>query len=343
MALSPQTALPRHDPAAIARAARRLERRERAAYLTFAGLGVVALVVVALVAVYVVRKAWPAFEHNGVSILGNRAVPGMDEELNRSFSGFQGQPYRELHAWPAIYGTLLTTGGAVLLSVPFSILAAIFVAELAPRGVLRVVEPVVRLLAAVPSVVWGLFALLVLAPWVDRFLIPDTLATDYASSVALTGSSFLLGVLVLTLMIAPFEISIFTDALRAVPDQWRQGGRALGLDTWRTVVRISLPVIRPAIVAGTVLATGRAIGEAIALSMAAGGVGFIPNPLDGFTFFLEPVRPLASAIVDYQEGIGAADLEANLFAFGTMILVSALALMLAARLIVAPIRSKGSP
>ena len=103
-------------------------------------------------------------------------------------------------------------------------------------------------------------------------------------------------------MVAPFEIAIFTDALRAVPAPWRDGARALGMDRWRTVLKISLPVIRPALVAGTVLATGRAIGEAIALSMTTGALAFVPNPLDGFAFFLEPARPLASSIVDYSEG-----------------------------------------
>jgi ABC-type phosphate transport system permease subunit len=325
------------------RAARTLELKERAAYYACAGLGVVALVMVALIAVYVVGKAWPSLYENGWRILTHRDVPSLDQDLNFSFTGNPpGTPYQELRAWPAIYGTLLTTGGAVLLSVPFSILAAIFVAELAPRRLIRVIEPVVRLLAAVPSVVWGLFALLALAPLLERFLVSDGLAADYAGTVAITGTNVLLGVLVLTFMIAPFEIAIFVDALRAVPESWRQGGRALGLDVWRTVLKISLPVIQPAIIAGTVLATGRAIGEAIALSMAAGSIGFVPNPLDGLVFFLEPVRPLASAIVDFQEGLGTAQLEANLFAFGTMILVSALALLIAARLVAATVRSRAS-
>ena len=136
-------------------------------------------------------------------------------------------------------------------------------------------------MAAVPSVVWGLFGLLVLAPFIERVLISDDLRTQYAPVVPLRGESILLGILVLTAMTVPFQIAIFTDALRAVPVAWREGGRALGLDAWRATVKISLPVIRPAIATGVVLATGRAIGEAIALSMTTGAVASVPNPLDG--------------------------------------------------------------
>jgi ABC-type phosphate transport system permease subunit len=138
-------------------------------------------------------------------------------------------------------------------------------------------------------------------------------------------------------------ITIFTDAFRAVPGSWHDGALALGMSRWRTALKISLPVIRPALVAGTVLATGRAIGEAIMLSMTTGGLGFVPNPLDGLVFFLEPVRPLASAIVDYSEGIEGEQLRANLFAFGAVILVSALALMLAARLATRGVRATIGP
>lgn len=172
-----------------------------------------------------------------------------------------------------------------------------------------------------------------IAPFIRDHLISASLADEYTNVVPLQGSNILLGTLILTIMVAPFEIAIFTDALRAVPTQWRDGARALGMDRWRTVLKISLPVIRPALVAGTVLATGRAIGEAIALSMTTGALAFVPNPLDGFAFFLEPARPLASSIIDYSEGLEGEILEQDLFAFGALIMISAFALMLAARVV----------
>lgn len=317
-----------------AKRAKRLALTERATYLVCAGLGALSLIVIALIAVFVFRKAWPAFSFNGIHFFGYQANPNLDQQLNYAFTGHPpGTPYETLRAFPAIYGTLLTTGGSILLGVPFSILAAIFIAELAPRRVGAVVGPVVRLLAAVPSVIWGLFGLLVIAPVIKNIFISTGLADEYVNVVPLQGQNVLLGTLVLTLMVAPFEIAIFTDALRSVPSHWTEGARALGMDRWRTVIKISLPVIRSAIVAGTVLATGRAIGEAIALSMTTGALAFVPNPLDGLTFLLEPVRPLASAIIDYSEGFSGEILAQNLFAFGALIMVSAFSLMLAARLL----------
>jgi ABC-type phosphate transport system permease subunit len=303
----------------------------------FAFLAACSVMILGLVVAYVLWRAWPAFRANGLSYFGNRNHPNLTRELDYATNGHP--PYRELHVWPAIYGTLLTTGGAILVGLPFSLLASIFIAELAPRSLARVMEPLVRILAAVPSVVWGLFGLLVLAPFIERFLISDNLAARYAP-LPLKGTSILLGILVLTLMTVPFQIAIFTDALRAVPTAWREGGRALGLDAWRATLKISLPVIRPAIATGVVLATGRAMGEAIALSMTTGSVAFVPNPLDGPAFFFEPARPLAALLVDFNEGIDQSVIGADLFSFAALILVSALALMLAVRLIVAPVRAK---
>jgi ABC-type phosphate transport system permease subunit len=303
----------------------------------------VSVLTLGLLIAYVVWRAWPAFKTNGFSYFGNSVHPNLDRELAYASTGHPaGTPYRELHAWPAIYGTLLTTGGAILIGLPFSLLASIFVAELAPRWLARLMEPLVRILAAVPSVVWGLFGLFVLAPLIDRMLISDDLVVRYAPVVPLNGTSILLGILVLTFMTVPFQIAIFTDALRAVPAEWREGGRALGLDAWRATLKISLPVIRPAIATGVVLASGRAIGEAIALSMTTGSLAFAPNPLDGLVFFLEPARPLASALVDNRESLDQAVIAADLYSFAALILISALALMLAVRLIIAPVRAKAS-
>lgn len=318
------------------------EPGERLAHACCALAGAVSLIVFGFVVGYVLWRAWPAFEANGLSYFGHRHDPGLDRELELATQQPVGVSFRQLHAWPAIYGTLLTTGGAILIGLPFSLLTSIFVAELAPRSLARLMEPLVRIMAAVPSVVWGLFGLLELAPFIDRVLISDDLASRYARVVSLRGQSILLGILVLVCMTVPFQIAIFTDALRAVPAPWREGGRALGLDAWRVTLKILLPVIRPAIATGVVLATGRAIGEAIALSMTTGSPAFVPNPLDQFVFLLEPARPLASMLVDYNsEGLLQGALAADLFSFAALILLSALAMMLAVRLALAPVRARG--
>ena len=105
----------------------------------------------------------------------------------------------------------------------------------------------------------------------------------------------------------------------------------MGCDGWRMTRRVSLRAIRPALVAGTTLAMGRAVGEAIALSMATGSIAFLPNILDGYWFFLEPARTLASTVVDYSEGFDAPALKANLFAFGVILFITTAALTIGAK------------
>lgn len=290
------------------------------------------LLVIGAITVFVFYTGWPSFSANGLAWFGTGDEP-MDIQLGNAFLGVPGtgEPSTSLNAWPAILGTLLTTGGALLLSFPFALLGAIFIAELAPKRLAAILDPIVTILAATPSVIYGLFAILVLAPQIEP-LIPTQQAEDISAVVTLTGANVLLGILVLTLMIAPLMIAIFADALRAVPTKWKEGAISLGCDEWRMTRRVSLRAIRPALVAGTTLAMGRAVGEAIALSMATGSIGFVPNPLDGYFFFLEPVRTMASSIVDYSEGFESPELKANLFAFGVILLIMTATLTIGAKL-----------
>jgi ABC-type phosphate transport system permease subunit len=321
--------------AAAATRARRVTLTDRIAHGGFIAVSALSLGLIIAIAAFVVTEAWPSFAANGLRWFTDGPVP-LDVQLSSAFSDGS----TKLRAWPALYGTILTTGGALLVAFPFALLAAIFVAEIAPRAVARVLEPIVSLLAATPSVIFGLFAILILAPQIDSHLIDPGKAGQLAPVVTLTGASFLLGLIVLAVMIAPIMIAIFVDALRAVPVAWSEGAIALGCDRWRAARRVSLIAIRPALVAGTGLAIGRAVGEAIALSMASGSLGFTPNILDGLYFFVEPVRPLAAAIVDYSEGFDQPALRADLFAFGAILLITTAALTLAARLVSHPLERR---
>ena len=124
-------------------------------------------------------------------------------------------------------------------------------------------------------------------------------------------------------MITPIMIAIVVDALRAVPVGWREGSVSLGVNRWRAMWTVTVRAARPAIVAAAVLATARALGEAIMLSMVTGSVGFSPNPLDGIIFFVEPARPLAATIVDNAEGLSVVPFAQTLYAFAAVLLVSA--------------------
>ena len=131
-------------------------------------------------------------------------------------------------------------------------------------------------------------------------------------------------------MITPIMIAIIVDALYAVPRGWKEGAAALGVNRWRAMWTVSVRAARPAIVAGAVLACARALGEAIMLSMVSGSKGFSPNPPTASTFIFEPLRPLASTIVENAESLNAPAVQASVYAFALLLLFSSLFLSLAA-------------
>ena len=130
-----------------------------------------------------------------------------------------------------------------------------------------------------------------------------------AGVISLSGYSLLAAMLILTVMIAPIMISIFSDGLRAVRPGWIEGSLASGVNRWRTFWKIGVRTARPAIVAGTVLAVARALGEAVMLAMVSGSVGFAPNPADGLIFLYEPSRPLAPTIIKSIDSLGSKPAE----------------------------------
>jgi phosphate transport system permease protein len=289
-------------------------------------LGALACVVLALIAgmiIFVFEKAWPSFSHNGLAWFG----PGgnVDDQLVAIFqSPADPSDYvYTMHAWPLIYATILITACAVIIGTAFAVLSAMFIVEFAPEGIRRMLEPVVRLLAAVPSVIYGLIGILVVVPFLGNHLIAQSAKDSVAGVIQLNGFSFGVGVVILTVMITPIMIAIVVDALRAVPAGWREGSVSLGVNRWRAMWTVTVRAARPAIVAAAVLATARALGEAIMLSMVTGSVAFSPNPLDGAIFFAEPARPLAATIVDNAEGLSVVPFAQTLYAFAAVLLVSA--------------------
>jgi phosphate transport system permease protein len=297
-------------------------------------LGAVACLVLATVlgmVAFVFAKAWPSFHANGLGWFGPSHHGTVDDQLGAIFnSPADPRDYRyELGAFSLLWGTVLTTAGAVVLGVAISVLSSIFIVAFAPPPVRRVMTPVIRLLAAVPSVVYGLIGILVLVPFVGNHVITRERKESVLYVVQLTGTSLLVAVLILTVMIVPIMVAIMTDALRGVPRGWTEGAAALGVNRWRAMWTISVRASRPAFIAAIVLATARALGEAIMLSMVSGSQGFSPNPLDGRTFFLEPTRPLAATIVDNAEGLSVKPFGETIYAFAAVLLVSTFFLSLA--------------
>jgi ABC-type phosphate transport system permease subunit len=305
-------------------------------------LGAVSLLVgvcVITMLVFVGVRAWPIFAHNGLSWLG----PGgsLETQIANMQATSVNPPAAAFHlrAWPLVYGTLLTTAIAVLLGMAIAVLSSIFIVELAPARLRKVAIPVIRLLASVPSVIYGLIGILVLVPFVGNHLVTASQKVSVQNSVELTGAGLGVTAVILTVMITPIMIALICEALIAAPSTWREGAVALGLNPLRAVRAVTLRAVRPAIVAAAVLASARALGEAVMIQMVSGGRSFTPNFSHGVpTFFYEPLRTLASAIVDYHEGVGAPALKATLYAFGALLLFSAFALSIAGYLIKLPLR-----
>ncbi len=304
-------------------------RAERRTELFLRALAVGVLALIGAMAVTVFSKAWPSFAHNGLAWFGNGG--DVDTQLKEMING-PTEPahyiYR-IRAWPLIWATILTCGLAVLIGMAASIFAAVFIVDFAPTAVRRVIDPVIRLLAGVPSVVYGLIGILAIAPWVEHNFISTKRKQSVVYVVQLTGANLSVAVLILTLMIMPIMVAIIVSALETVPKSWTEGSAALGVNRWRTTMRVSLRTARPAIVAAAVLATARALGEAIMLAMVAGSRGFSPNPLDGVTFLFEPVRPLAASIIHLKDDLSIVPVEQTVYAMAAVLLVSCALLSLA--------------
>jgi phosphate transport system permease protein len=311
------------------------------AELTLGAVSLLTGVVIAAMVVFVAVHAWPTFQHNGLSWLGSGG--NLDQQLQRMTETGAHPPASAYHvrAWPVIYGTLLTTTFALAIALPVALLSSIFIVEFAPVWLRAMMVPIVRLLASVPSVIYGLIGILVLVPFVGNHLITIPEKTSVQNTVELTGAGLLVVSVILATMITPIMVALISTALAGVPASWREGAMALGVHRLRATQAVSLKAIRPAIVAAAALACARAVGEVIVVSMVAGDVSFAPNLSHGPLIFLyEPLRTLGSAIVDNREAFfgGAPALSSTLYAFGLLLLLSAIALSLGSYLIKLPLR-----
>jgi phosphate ABC transporter permease protein PstC len=281
--------------------------------------------VVTFLIYFVVQKAWPVFSAEGLRYVTSG---GWDTQLAGSWTnGTSFFGVREL-----IAGSVFSTFGALILSLVLGLGCAIFLAELAPRWLQRPFETVVQLLAGIPSVVFGLVGLVVVVPFIANNLVPGN-SGDIVTEIPIAGSCLLAAIVVLGFMILPFFVTVATDSLRAIPRSYLDGGLALGMTKWRTITRIQLPSAAPGLVAGLVLAAARGIGEAIAISMVAGAIAFIPTLAHGPLYFLlEPIRTMASAIVENgQEAMDVPAMAAALFGLASLLLLLSIALSLFAR------------
>lgn len=217
-----------------------------------------ALVLLGAITYKVFELAWPAITKYGFSFVTRQ---GWDAVHNR------------FGALDLIWGTALTSFSALLIATPLSIAIGLYLSELAPRGARTVIASLVELLAAIPSVVLGLWGILVLGPFVGKDLEPWL--HRHLGFIPLFGGSpenagMLVAILVLTIMIVPITSSICRELFLGVPTELEQGALALGATRWEMVRGVILPYTRTGVSAAILLGLGRAVGEAIAVSQTLG-------------------------------------------------------------------------
>jgi phosphate transport system permease protein len=183
--------------------------------------------------------------------------------------------------WPFIAGTVWVTVTAVALAIPPCLLTAIYLSEYARQSTRAVMKPLLDLLAAIPSVVYGVWGMVVIVPWVEHSLAPFFKRwlgfLPFFTSANPTGFSILAGGIVLAVMIAPFIIAVTYEVMATVPEGLRQASLALGATRWQTVKSAVLPQTLPGILAGIVLGSSRALGETMAVLMVVGNVAQVPG------------------------------------------------------------------
>lgn len=181
-----------------------------------------------------------------------------------------------------IFSSIVGTAASVLLGVPIGLLTAVFLTEVSGKTLAKAVQPAVELLAAIPSVIYGLLGMMLLNPLLYK--LEKALFAGSSTHRYTGGADLLAAVIVLAIMILPTVISVSASAIRAVPGSLRAASLALGASKMQTIRRVTVPAAKSGILTGVVLGIGRALGEAMAINMVAGGAVNLPLPFNSVRF-----------------------------------------------------------
>ena len=259
--------------------------KEMLAQIVFIICAVIAILAVGSITAYMILKGTPALKEVGVLdlLFGSVWKPTASEPS-----------YGILYI---ILSSIVGTGAAVLIGVPIGLYTAVFLSEMAGKKLGSIVGGAVELLAAIPSVIYGLIGMMILNPVMYRL---EKLIFANSSTHQFTGGSNLLSaIIVLAVMILPTVISVSTSSMKAVTDSMRSASLALGATKLQTIFKVVIPAAKSGILTGIVLGIGRALGEAMAINMVAGGSVNLPLPFNS-------VRTLTTQIVSemgYASGI----------------------------------------
>ncbi|ASV70102.1 phosphate ABC transporter permease subunit PstC [Cytobacillus kochii] len=220
--------------------------------------------------------------------------------------------------FPMIVASIYATIGALVIGVPIGLLTAIFLSEIAPKPIAKIISPAVQLLAGIPSVLYGVFGLAIIVPFLQNNL------------GLVKGQSLIAVILVLAIMMLPTIVTVAETAIRAVPKTYREGSLALGASPIGTIFKVVVPAAKSGIMAAIVLGLGRAIGETMAVILVAGNSLIIPTSLT------DSVRPLTTNIA-LEMGYAYGTHQEMLFATGIVLF----SFILILNFVLAKISSKG--
>jgi phosphate transport system permease protein len=310
------------DPRRAARQ-RRGERAFRAATFTAA---VLVLLLLGGVALSLIVGSWPALAHFKWSFVTQEVWNPVTEKFG---------------ALAAIYGTLMTSLIAMLIAVPVSFGIAIFLTELAPAWLKRPVGVAIELLAAVPSIIYGIWGLFLLAPVLQQSVQPWLI--DYVGPLPIIGRLFQgppfgIGILsagiVLAIMVLPFISAVMRDVFETVPDVLKESAYGLGATTWEVIWHVVVPYARAGTIGGIMLGLGRALGETMAVTFIIGNAHRISASL------LAPGTTISASIAnEFTEAVG--DLyTSSLIALGVLLFLITFAVIAAARLMLLRLNRK---
>ncbi len=220
------------------------------------GTGILIILLVVAAFLTLVYESWPAIKAYGLKFLWNTTWDPISLEFG---------------ALPFLVGTLVTSFLALAIATPFALAGAIFLGELAPPRIANPVSFVIELLAGIPSVIYGLWALFYLVPVVRAF--------EMKIGAPPYGLGLFTASLVLAIMILPYALSVARDVISLVPQDLKEAAYGLGATRWETIRHVILPYARSGILAGIVLALGRALGETMAVTMVIGNRSHMPESI----------------------------------------------------------------
>ena len=232
----------------------------------FAFFAALSVLLLGMIVLFLFREGIPLFKQISVSqfLFGSAWYPTYDPP--------------EYGIWPLIVGSLIVTLFACLIAVPFGILSAIYISEIAPARIKEILKSVIELLAGLPSVVIGFFGMVIVAPWMQEFF-------DLPTGLNIVNASVMLAI-----MAIPTISSISEDDLYAVPREFKEAAYALGATKYETLVKVAIPAAFSGISTAVILGMARAIGETMVVLMVAGGAAAIPRGI------FDSVRPMPASI-----------------------------------------------